>query len=171
MFPTRLCLSVADDTSGRVTLDDHRWGRQAMKFKNPGRAVLRAGTYQTMQLYRITAEQETEWLTGVIGEPLSPLPEEEMKVVQRALTESDGKMTIQLLKGWGMQEWAARSMLERYELRGWVEKDPAKGNMRCVTPKLAGLLSNHQTAQTASNPQQWSQTTLKPSQTLNLAGV
>ncbi len=168
MFPTRLCLRVADDTSGRVTLDDHRWGRQAMKFKNPGRAVLHAGTYQTMQLYKVTSAQELEWMTGVTGEPLSPLPDDEMKIVERALSETNGKMTISLLMEWGTQEWSARSLLERYELRGWVEK---RDNARWVTRKLADLLSNAQTAQTTSNQYPWSQTTLKPSQTPYLAGA
>ncbi len=171
MFPTRLCLRVADDTSGRVTLDDHRWGRQAMKFKAQGRAVLRAGTYQTIQLYKVTPEQEAEWLAGVGGEGLSPLPVEEMEIVRRSLEEAEGKMTLGLLQKWGMTEWSARSMLERYEQRGWLERDTSQGNARFVTEKLTDLVSNHQTAQSASNPQIRSQSVLKPSQTLGLAGA
>lgn len=166
MFPTRLCLRVADDTSGRVTLDDHRWGRQAMKFKHPGRAVLRAGTYQTMQLYQVTPAQEMEWMANAITDSLSPLPEDEMEIVRRAISETEGKMTLGLLADWGMSEWTARILLERYEQRGWLARDQYQGNARYVTEKLKDLVSNHQTAQTASNPKIWSQTTLKPSQTL-----
>lgn len=51
-FPSRLCLRVADDTSGRVTLKDSRRGREPMKFRTQGRAMLLVqGTYQKVQLY------------------------------------------------------------------------------------------------------------------------
>jgi hypothetical protein len=169
MFPTRLCLRVADDTSGRVTLDDHRWGRQAMKFKLPGRAVLRVGQYQTIQLYKITPEQEREWLAGTSAP--APLPEDEAALVRRVIAEADGKMTINLLVGWGLREREARRIVETYEARGWLEQDAKQGNTRVVTPKLADLVSNRQTRQTASNRQMWRQTDVKPVQTLNVEGA
>jgi len=86
-------------------------------------------------------------------------------LVQRSLTETNGKMTLVLLQGWGLSEWEARSLLERYEARGWVEKNPRQGNARCLTVKLTDLLSNHQTAQSRSIPQIEAQTLLKASQT------
>lgn len=171
MFPTRLCLRVADDTSGRVTLDDHRWGRQAMKFKNPGRAILRAGQYQALQVYKVTTEQEAEWLSGLTGEPLSPLPEEEMLLVKRAIEETEGKMSIPLLVKWGLREREARRIVETYEARGWLEQDTMQGNARVVTSKLADLVSSCQTCQTLSSPQMERQTAIKPCQTLNMAGA
>lgn len=171
MFPTRLCLRVADDTSGRVTLDDHQWGRRAMKFRTPGRAILRAGTYQIIQLYQVTAEQERGWLSNAVIDSPSPLPEWEMEIVRRAMNETGGKMTLALLQGWGMSEWTARSMLERYEERGWLRRDASQGNARFVTPKLADMISNRQSTQSGSNQQMWSQSPLKPSQGLGAAGA
>lgn len=171
MFPTRLCLRVADDTSGRVTLDDHRWGRQAMKFKAPGRAVLRAGTYQTMQLYRLTQEQEMEWLAGAIADPLPLLPADEMALVRRALEEAGGKMSIPLLVRWGLREREARRIVESYEARGWLEQDAMQGNARVVTAKLADLASSRQACQALSSPQIGCQSPDKPVQTLNMAGA
>jgi hypothetical protein len=152
MFPTRLCLRVADDTSGRVTLDDHRWGRQAMQFRYPGRAVLRAGTYQTIQLYQLTQEQEMEWLAASITDALSPLSDAEIEIVERAIREAGGKMTIGLLEGWGMGHREARRMVETYEARGWLEQDATQGNARVITSKLTDLLPNRQTRQTLPKP-------------------
>lgn len=171
MFPTRLCLRVADDTSGRVTLDDHRWGRQAMKFRHPGRAVLRAGTYQTMQLYQLTQEQEMEWLASAITDSLSPLPDGEMEIVRRSLSEAGGKMTLDLLMGWGMGQREARRMLETYETRGWLERDAAQGNARVVTSILTDLLTKRQTRQSMTNPQIGRQSPDKPVQTQYMAGA
>ncbi len=51
-----------------------------------------------------------------------------------------GRITIPLLKEYGVTEWEARKLLEDWELRGWVEKDPRRDNARYVTPKLEGLL-------------------------------
>lgn len=101
----------------------------------------------------------------------SPLPEREALLVKRAIEENRGKMTLGSLMQWGLSEWDARSLIEEYERRGWVEKNPRQGNARVVTPKLADLLSNLQTAQSASNPQIQPQTVLKPPQTLNMGGV
>lgn len=170
LFPSRLCLRVADDTSGRVALNDVRWGRQPLKFRLPGRAVLLAnGTYQKLQMYYVTPEQEREWMGNGIsestGERTSVLPEGEELLVRRSMSEANGKMTIGLLMQWGLSEWDARVMIEKYELRGWVEKDARQGNARCMTPKLAALLSNHQTPQSPSKPKIQPQTVLKPSQT------
>jgi len=167
MFPTRLCLRVADDTSGRVTLDDHRWGRQAMKFRVPGRAVLRAGTYQTIQVYQVTQEQEMECLASAVTDSLSPLPDEEMEIVRRALSEAGGKMTISLLEEWGMGHREARRMVETYEVRGWLEQDVAQGNARVITSKLTKLLPNRQTRQTLPNPAK----PAKPSHSIGMAGI
>ena len=168
MFPTRLCLRVADDTSGRVTLDDHRWGRQAMKFKVPGRAVLRTSKFETIQLYQVTLDQEREWLAGTSAP--SPLPANEMEIVKRSLDEEEGKMTLEFLMGKGLTDTSARQLSERYEALGWLKKDAARDNARFVTPKLRDLVTNQQTAQTATNPQMRTQTANKPPQTL-MAGA
>lgn len=150
MFPTRLCLRVADDTSGRVTLDDHRWGRKAMAFRVAGRAVLRAGSYQVIQLYQIATEQEREWLAGAVMP--SALPEVEADIVRRAVEETGGKLTLNLLAGWGMGQREARRMLDQYESRGWLSRDANQGNARVVTAKLVYLATNRQSRQSRAKP-------------------
>lgn len=138
MFPTRLCLRVADDTSGRVTLDDHRWGRQAMKFKTQGRAVLRAGTYQTIQLYKVTPEQEGEWLAGSVT--ASALTEIEQRIVKFAV-EHDGEFKFREIAASveGTSEWNVRKLAETWTERGWLERGRDATSPRRVTPKLADL--------------------------------
>jgi hypothetical protein len=149
MFPTRLCLRVADDTSGRVTLDDHRWGRQAMKFKVPGRAVLRAGTYQTMQLFMITAEQETEWLSGTMV--ASALTEIEKQIVAFAI-EHGGEFKFREISARikGTSEWQVRKLAEVWSQRGWLEKGKDATSPRRVTAKLADLAGISLTGSQAS---------------------
>lgn len=64
------------------------------------------------------------------------LTEQERETLQRA-EENGGRMSIPLLKGWGMTERAARRMLSEWELRGWVRRDPQRQNARYLTGKLA----------------------------------
>jgi hypothetical protein len=77
--------------------------------------------------------------------------EEERKIAVRALRETDGKMSIPVLKEWGLSERRARTMVEDWERKGWLKKDPSRSNARCVTDTLAAKLSNCQTGQTVSN--------------------
>ena len=82
---------------------------------------------------------------------LPVLNELETALFQRALVE-DGKLPTAKVQEWGrVSEWQARRMIEAWALRGWIAKDPMKNNTFCITPKALVLLSNHQTAQTASN--------------------
>jgi len=172
MFPTRLCLHVADDTSGNVTLNSPKWGKQALKFRNPGRAILLAhGKYQKVQLYYVSPEQEREWLSDASTATSSPLSVDETTIVMRAINEADGKMTGELLMGWGLSDTQARNLAERYESRGWLEKDPKRGNARFLTPKLKDLLPNQQTAQTAPKPSQSPQSGQQTQQTASFAGA
>jgi hypothetical protein len=166
MLQTRIALPMIDEGSGYVVTRSRTWGRWVIG-KPAGRGVLRTNQYTPMQFYLVTPEQETEWLSTVIPN-IDPLFPEEGRLVRMAIAESNGKMTIPLLVGWGVQEWAARSMLDRYEARGWLARDPKQGNARCVTPKLADLASNPQSPQSLSNPQGWPQAVLKASQTPNM---
>ena len=171
MLQTRIALPMIDEGSGYVVTRSRVWGKWVIG-KPVGRGVLRTNQYTPMQFYLVTPEQEEAWLRPVSAATLSgPLTAEELTIVRRSLTDVGGKMTIPLLREWGLSDWAARTMLERYEVCGWVTKDATQGNARMVTAKLADLVSNHQTAQTASNPQMRSQTVLKPSQTLNMGAM
>ncbi len=69
-----------------------------------------------------------------------PLTAQEQALIEHALAVAGGRITIPLLKEYGVTEWEARKLLEDWELRGWVEKDPRRDNARYVTPKLEGLL-------------------------------
>jgi hypothetical protein len=94
----------------------------------------------------------------------SPAPvfsQQELTLVLRAMEETDGKMSIPDVSawvkqaGWGGQfsDWKLRKLLKSWELKGWLKKDPERDNARFVTPTLAELAANQQTAQTGSNPQ------------------
>jgi hypothetical protein len=83
------------------------------------------------------------------------LNRQDQELVERALNEAEGKMSIPLLVSWGMPERGARSLVESWELRGWLRQDPARQNARYVTPKLLEILSNSQSGQTASNTTSW----------------
>jgi len=91
---------------------------------------------------------------GQIG-PRASLSRQEQELVERALNEAEGKMSIPLLVSWGMPERGARSLVERWELRGWLRQDPARQNARYITPKLLEILSNSQSGQTASSESSW----------------
>ncbi len=97
--------------------------------------------------------------------PAPALTSEEQVIVQRALAETEGRLTQSLLEESGWTEWQSRKLLRDWELRGWVKKDPARDNARYITPKLRVLLSNHPTAQTPSNPPSVSQTASSRAQT------
>ena len=79
------------------------------------------------------------------------LSRQELELVERALNEAEGKMSIPLLVSWGMPERGARSLVESWELRGWLRQDPARQNARYITPKLMEILSNSQSGQTVSS--------------------
>ncbi len=78
---------------------------------------------------------------------------QEYQLADRAMHETEGKMSIPLLVSWGIAERQARSLVEGWELRGWLRQDPSRQNARFITPKLYELLSNGQTGQT---PSSWS---------------
>jgi hypothetical protein len=170
MLQTRIALPMIDEGSGYVVTRSRTWGRWVIG-KPAGRGVLRTNQYTPMQFYLVTPEQETEWLSTVAPTSASPLTDGEAVLVARSVSEVDGRMSIPLLKSWGMEEREARNLVERWELRGWLFKDARQGNARCVTPKLLDLLSSRQTCQTASSPQMWCQTDVKASQTQNMEGA
>lgn len=166
MLQTRIALPMIDEGSGYVVTRSRPWGKWVIG-KSAGRGVLRTNQYTPMQFYLVTPEQEQEWLS-TNAPTLAPLPERETFLVQRSLMESAGRMSIPLLKQWGMEEREARNLVEQWELRGWLAKDPKQGNARVVTPKLADLLSNRQACQTASSHHIWSQTAVKPLEVPNI---
>jgi DNA segregation ATPase FtsK/SpoIIIE-like protein len=79
------------------------------------------------------------------------LGDQEQSLALRAVAESEGKMSIPLLIEWGVPERKARSLVEGWELRGWLHQDPTRQNARYITPKFQEILSNCQAGQTGSN--------------------
>jgi hypothetical protein len=88
---------------------------------------------------------------GVQLNLLPALSEVERALFARAAKETSGRMSIPILVGWGQRERAARQLLETWELRGWVLRDPQRDNARYITAKLTDLMSSQQTGQTLSN--------------------
>ncbi len=169
MLQTRIALPMIDEGSGYVVTRSRTWGRWVIG-KQVGRGVLRAvNKYTPMQFYFVTPEMEEGWVAPN-APTASPLPEKDELLAKRSVLEAQGRMSIPLLKTWGLEEREARTLVEEWDLRGWLAKDPKQGNARYVTSKLTDLLSNRQTGQTASSHQIWCQTDVKPSQTLNMAG-
>ena len=81
-----------------------------------------------------------------------PLTADEQALVNRALEETEGRLSISFLLQWGMTEWQARRLLKEWELRGWVQKNHLRHNARYVTEKMRQMLSSPQTSQTTSSP-------------------
>lgn len=131
----------------------------AQNLTIPGRAI--SDRWGPLQAYYL----DKSALVG--GAPRLPLSEQEEGVLRQAL-ERDGRMSIPLLCEWGMTERQARRLLEEWEQRGWVRKDPQRDNARYVTDDLASLLSNRQTCQTASNLSNRRQTEGRTVETCNL---
>ena len=67
--------------------------------------------------------------------------EEEQALIERAMRDADGRMSIPLLQEWGLSTWSARQLLQEWELRGWVAKNPQQQNARYITSKLEGLFT------------------------------
>ena len=131
-------------------------GSERIKQDRQGMAVTNKwGRLQTFYLdkRRMGGDQlsvGSDQLT-VSGGASTALSENETALVARAMKDADGRMSIPLLIEWGLQEREARALVERWELRGWLEKRPSEDNARFITGKLADLLSNRQTGQTVSN--------------------
>jgi DNA segregation ATPase FtsK/SpoIIIE-like protein len=97
----------------------------------PGLAVTdRWGPVQTFLLDKQHLIAQGQRKSGIVFDG------EERELIRRALTESEGRMSIPLLVDWGMTEKPARKLLEEWEARGWVEKDPERYNARYITEKL-----------------------------------
>jgi hypothetical protein len=159
-FATRIAMSSTDDTAARVILNNDRWGKWTIN-KGVGRAVVRNQKvgYMPAQVYRITEKMQADWLSSV-GLP-APLTEAEREIVERAMRETDGKISLSVLMGWGMGQGPARRLQEDWRMRGWAANDPQRDNSLYITEKLSDLVTNLQTLQTPTNPLQALQTGLQ----------
>jgi hypothetical protein len=82
------------------------------------------------------------------------LPELERNLFSHAIENADGKLTLGNIAEWGdVSQHQARKLQTTWAVRGWIAKDGNRDNSFCITAKTRDLISNRQTAQTASS--QW----------------
>ena len=159
-FHTRISLRVADDTSGRVVLNNPRWGKAMMKVTQPGRAVVFLdGRFTRTQFYKLDEDRIIPMLLSGSG-PAAALSEQDRKIAEFA-RQNDDKLTVEVLTGYGMGQQEARRLQNNWRARGWAFNDPKRSNGLYITPELIDLLTNRQTQQTPTNPQQTQQTGLQ----------
>jgi hypothetical protein len=121
----------------------------AHRLTVPGRAI--TDRWGPLQAYYLDKEL-------LVGERLRPpLSEEEQTLVYWSLGLHEGRMSIPLLTEYGLREREARGLVEEWERRGWLRKDPHRYNARYLTEALVRLLgdpgaSNRRTGQAPSNP-------------------
>ncbi len=163
MLQTRIGLTTATEEAASAVLRSRRWGKW-VQGKPVGRGVIRIDQYQPLQFYKVPEEMESEWLRNQADTP-SPLSENEAFLVKRSLDEAEGKMTIELLEGWGVGHREARRLVEAWEASGWLAQDPAQKNARFVTPILASFAAKLPNSPSLPNTQIWCQTDAKLRQT------
>jgi len=141
-FATRVSFRVNDDTSAAVVLDTNDWGRKAMKLALPGRGILRldGASIQEFQAYHLPEERLATLLASGKPVQISPLTDDERHLAERARQETEGRMTLEDLLGWGLQPRQARRLAEEWERKGWLAQDPNRKNARYITPALCQLL-------------------------------
>ncbi len=126
-------------------------GAERISEKRPGLAItdrfgplqtyfMEPAAFQPHILFPTVSHEETQWFS-------------------RAIEETNGRLSIPILTSWGVRERAARELLDVWEKRGWVLRDPQRDNARYITPKLKEILSlnhgdmsNRPTRQAASKP-------------------
>ena len=64
------------------------------------------------------------------------LTSDERAIAERAMSETDGKIILEVLMGWGMGQRKARRLQDDWKLRGWAANDPTRANGLYLTPKM-----------------------------------
>lgn len=88
---------------------------------------------------------------------------QEEGIARRALAETGGKISLEVLTRWGLGQQEARRLQEDWKLRGWAANDPQRANALYILPKLEDLLTNQQTQQAQQTALQPSPAVLQPS--------
>ena len=63
----------------------------------------------------------------------------DLLLFERAMRETDNRMSIPVLTSWGISEWRARKLLDDYQGRGWLVEGPQ--NTRAVDPGILRVIS------------------------------
>lgn len=140
MFPTRLCLRVADEYIGTTVLGLRRWGRLAAQIRQTGRAILLyGGEYRRIQTCLMEPEREREWITEAIRSTQA-LTAEEISLVRVAVDDLDGDFAVgKLVDVTGMTNHRVRELARTWELRGWLTPPADAVSARRVTDELRRL--------------------------------
>ena len=125
--------------------------------RTPGRAI--TNRWGQIQAYYL---DKSALISGSASE--GGLSAEDMALAERALKETDGKVSRDVLEGWGMRHQDARRLQESWKLRGWAANDPLRANGLYITPKLADLLPNRPTCPALPNPCPARPTAAQPAQ-------
>ena len=116
-------------------------GAESIAANRPGLAM--TDHWGPMQTYYVDK--------GLLADFGFSLPPHELHWAQLAQQETSGRLSIPLMVSWGCREREARRMLDIWETRGWVRRDPQQQNARMITAVFDTILSNCQTRQTVSN--------------------
>lgn len=141
---TRICFPVPTHYESKVVLG-HTGAEKLPKVK--GRLML---VWNAHLLEAQAFEVSLPPLGAVDFGPA--LTGQELALVKHAI-DAGGRMSMALCTAWDstLSLHAARKLVERFEARGWLAKDPQRDNARFITPLLLDILA--QTAQTAQTPQ------------------
>lgn len=125
---TAVCFRVRSPATARAVGCS---GAQNIPESIPGRAI--TNRWGLMQAYYLDKSLLIE------GRPRAPLTDRELALVAWALEANGGYLPRADVeaKGWAHRE--ARRLLKEWEHRGWLEKDPNRGNCRKVTAELTSL--------------------------------
>lgn len=86
------------------------------------------------------------------------LTADERVLAERAMRETDGKISRDVLVSWGMTQGQASRLVDVWSVRGWAAKDIQRANATYITPVLRDLLNNP-TTPTAPNSRPTTPTT------------
>jgi hypothetical protein len=107
---TRIALPVPAWGDSKVILD--RTGAEKLP-KVPGRIMMVYGA-RVVQAQAYKVELPRPDGGGKLSAP-------EVELFARAVRETEGRLSIPILTGWGMSEWKARTALDKWTAEGWLE--------------------------------------------------
>lgn len=146
-FVTRISLPVAKPEESKVILG---FGGAEKIAKEPGRLLINFGS-QHIEAHAFFVD---------LPNPSAPaLTPDERNLLARGRDESSGRLSIPLLKSWGVKEWRARGLLDDLESRGYLLRDTGT-NTRSLTARALEHIT--QASQAPSNNPQGPSSPLKP---------
>jgi len=92
-----------------------------------------------MQFYLVTEEQQREWLATT--QTPRALTDDEVAYINYALQEHGGEFNFRkIASAFGtLSDWQARTLAEKWERRGWLERGRDAVSSRMVSEKLIEL--------------------------------